>query len=121
LSTSWTNIPYSQLNEFDGKKLVCVSKEGLEVKVGDGQKKARKAEAAEFADLCTTIKDAPCDNVEERAMYPIVFRPHYWSFGWSSSFNFLHYIFSTSIGTYYESSGPPYLKQKFKETNLSGT
>jgi len=55
----------SQLKEFDGKKLVCVSKEGLELEETDEEKKARETEAAEFADLCTTVKDALGDKVEK--------------------------------------------------------
>jgi len=55
----------SQLKEFDGKKLVCVSKEGLELEETDEEKQAREAEAAEFADLCTTVKDALGDKVEK--------------------------------------------------------
>jgi len=55
----------SQLKEFDGKKLVCVSKEGLELEETEEDKKARETEAAEFADLCTTVKDALGDKVEK--------------------------------------------------------
>jgi HSP90 family molecular chaperone len=55
----------SQLKEFDGKKLVCISKEGLELEETEDEKKAREAEAAEFAELCTTVKDALGDNVEK--------------------------------------------------------
>jgi molecular chaperone HtpG len=55
----------TQLTEFDGKKLVCVSKEGLELEETEEEKKARKAEAAEFAKLCSTVKDALGDKVEK--------------------------------------------------------
>ena len=55
----------SQLKEFDSKKLVCVSKEGLELEETEDEKKAREAEAARFADLCTTVKDALGDKVEK--------------------------------------------------------
>jgi len=55
----------SQLKEFDGKKLMCVSKEGLELEEMEDEKKAREAEAAEFAELCTTVKDALGDNIEK--------------------------------------------------------
>jgi len=55
----------SQLKEFDSKKLVCVSKEGLELEETEDEKKAREAEAAEFADLCSTVKDALGDKVEK--------------------------------------------------------
>ncbi|KAF8136627.1 heat-shock protein 90 [Boletus edulis] len=55
----------TQLKEFDGKKLVCVSKEGLELEETDEEKKTREAEAAQFNDLCTTIKEALGDKVEK--------------------------------------------------------
>jgi len=55
----------TQLKEFDGKKLVCVSKEGLELEETEDEKKAREDEAKEFEDLCKAIKDALGDKVEK--------------------------------------------------------
>ncbi|KAF9477355.1 heat shock protein Hsp90 [Pholiota conissans] len=55
----------TQLKEFDGKKLVCVSKEGLELEETEEEKKAREAEAADFNELCTVVKDALGDKVEK--------------------------------------------------------
>ncbi|KAG8914995.1 heat shock protein 90 [Tulasnella sp. 408] len=55
----------TQLKEFDGKKLVCVSKEGLELEETEDEKKAREEEAKQFEDLCKTIKDALGDKVEK--------------------------------------------------------
>jgi len=55
----------TQLKEFDGKKLVCVSKEGLELEETEDEKKAREAETVEFNDLCTAVKDALGDKVEK--------------------------------------------------------
>lgn len=55
----------TQLKEFEGKKLICVSKEGLELEETDEEKKAREEEAAQFNDLCTTIKEALGDKVEK--------------------------------------------------------
>jgi HSP90 family molecular chaperone len=46
------------------KKLICVSKEGLELEETDEEKKAREAEIAEFTDLCSAVKDALGDKVE---------------------------------------------------------
>jgi molecular chaperone HtpG len=55
----------TQLKEFDGKKLVCVSKEGLELEETEDEKKAREDEAKQFEDLCKAIKDALGDKVEK--------------------------------------------------------
>lgn len=55
----------SQLKEFDGKKLVSVSKEGLELEETEEEKKARENEAAQFEDLCKAVKDALGDKVEK--------------------------------------------------------
>ncbi|KAJ3977166.1 heat-shock protein 90 [Lentinula raphanica] len=55
----------TQLKEFDGKKLVCVSKEGLELEETEEEKKAREAEVAAFSELCTVVKDALGDKVEK--------------------------------------------------------
>ncbi|TFK43006.1 Hsp90 protein-domain-containing protein [Crucibulum laeve] len=55
----------TQLKEFDGKKLVCVSKEGLELEESEEEKKTREAEVAEFQELCTVVKDALGDKVEK--------------------------------------------------------
>src|SRR6266545_5404363 len=45
----------TQLKEFDSKKLVCVSKEGLELEETEDEKKAREAEATEYTELCSTV------------------------------------------------------------------
>ena len=47
----------NQLKEFDGKKLVCVSKEGLELEETEDK-------AKQFEDLCKAIKNALGDKVE---------------------------------------------------------
>ncbi|KAF8738525.1 hypothetical protein AX14_011176 [Amanita brunnescens Koide BX004] len=55
----------SQLKEFEGKKLVCVSKEGLELEETEEEKNAREAEAGTYNDLCSVVKDALGDKVEK--------------------------------------------------------
>jgi molecular chaperone HtpG len=46
-----------QLKEFDGKKLVSVTREGLELPESEDEKKKFEAEKVEFEDLCKVIKD----------------------------------------------------------------
>jgi molecular chaperone HtpG len=46
-----------QLKEFDGKKLVSVTREGLELPESEEEKKKFEAEKVEFEDLCKVIKD----------------------------------------------------------------
>jgi len=55
----------TQLKEFEGKKLVCVSKEGLELEETEEEKATREAQVQEFNELCSTVKDALGDRVEK--------------------------------------------------------
>jgi len=57
-----------QLKEYDGKKLVCVTKEGLELPEDDEEKKRQEELKAEFEDLCKVIKDILDKRVEKVAV-----------------------------------------------------
>jgi molecular chaperone HtpG len=54
-----------QLKEYDGKKLVCITKEGLNIAEGDDEK--QKAEESKKANenLCKVVKDILGDKVEK--------------------------------------------------------
>lgn len=54
-----------QLKEYDGKKLVSVSKEGLELEEDEDEKKRIEEVKAKFEDLCKVIKDILGDKVEK--------------------------------------------------------
>lgn len=54
-----------QLKEYDGKKLVCASKEGMELEESEEEKKKREEEKAECEELCKVIKDHLGEKVEK--------------------------------------------------------
>ncbi|KAJ3333035.1 heat shock protein 90 [Blyttiomyces sp. JEL0837] len=54
-----------QLKEFDGKKLMSATKEGLELEEDEDEKKALEEAKAAFEDLTKTIKDILGDKVEK--------------------------------------------------------
>jgi len=54
-----------QLKEYDGKKLVCVTKEGLELPVDDEEKKRQEEKKSEFEELCKVMKDILDKKVEK--------------------------------------------------------
>jgi molecular chaperone HtpG len=54
-----------QLKEFDGKKLVSVTKEGLELPEDEEEKKKREADNATFENLCKVMKDILDKKVEK--------------------------------------------------------
>merc|ERR1712002_672518 len=57
-----------QLKEYDGKKLVCVTKEGLELPEDDEEKKRQEELKASFEDLCKVIKDILDKKIEKVAV-----------------------------------------------------
>ncbi|XP_057316508.1 heat shock protein HSP 90-alpha-like [Hydractinia symbiolongicarpus] len=57
-----------QLKEYDGKKLVCVTKEGLELPGDEDEKKHQEEQKAEFEDLCKVIKEILDKKVEKVAV-----------------------------------------------------
>jgi len=54
-----------QLKEYDGKKLVCCTKEGLEIEETEDEKKAWEETKAAFEDLCKVMKDVLGDKAEK--------------------------------------------------------
>jgi len=54
-----------QLKDFDGKKLRCCSKEGLELEDDEDTKKKLEEQKAEFEPLCKLIKEVLHDKVDK--------------------------------------------------------
>merc|ERR1711990_1269439 len=54
-----------QLKEYNGKKLMDVSKEGLDLSMNEEEKKKRKKEKSSFEALCKKMKEILGDNVED--------------------------------------------------------
>jgi molecular chaperone HtpG len=54
-----------QLKEFEGKKLVSVTKEGLELPEDEDEKKKRESDAEKFENLCKVMKDILDKKVEK--------------------------------------------------------
>lgn len=56
-----------QLKEYQGKQLVCVTKEGLELPEDEEEKKKREEDKAKFENLCKVMKSV-LDNKVEKVM-----------------------------------------------------
>lgn len=54
-----------QLKEYDGKKLVSATKEGLKLEEDEEEKKRREEKKKSFENLCKTIKEILGDKVEK--------------------------------------------------------
>jgi len=54
-----------QLREFDGKKLVCCTKDGLELPEDDDEKKRFQDQEKEYEDFCKHVKDILGEKVEK--------------------------------------------------------
>jgi len=54
-----------QLKDYDGKKLVCCTKEGLKLDESEEEKKKHEEEKAAFESLCRLMKDILGDKVEK--------------------------------------------------------
>merc|ERR1719183_2949289 len=54
-----------QLKEYDGKKLVNVTKEGLDLGLSEEEKKTFEEKKASFEGLCKKMKEILGDKVEE--------------------------------------------------------
>ncbi len=60
-----------QLKEYDGKKLISVTKEGLALEDSEEEKKKFEETKAEFESLTQLIKDILADKIEKVAFpYP---------------------------------------------------
>jgi len=54
-----------QLKEYNEHKLVCASKEGLEMELTDDEKKSKEEEKAAFDGLCKKVKEILGDKIEK--------------------------------------------------------
>jgi len=54
-----------QLRDYDGKKLICATKEGLELEMTEEEKRSKEEEAKSFEALCKKVKEILGDKVEK--------------------------------------------------------
>merc|ERR1711959_634996 len=54
-----------QLKEYDGKKLICCTKEGLQLDESEDEKKKKEEVKAQYEPLCRVMKDILGDKVEK--------------------------------------------------------
>ena len=65
-----------QLKEFDGKNLVCITKEGLELPEDEEEKKRREELKAEFEGLCKVMKEILDKKVEKVSCFQMISSDH---------------------------------------------
>lgn len=63
-----------QLKEFDGKTLVSVTKEGLELPEDEEEKKKMEEDKAKFDSLCKLMKEILDKKVEKVSFYQFILR-----------------------------------------------
>merc|ERR1711931_149986 len=65
-----------QLKEYDGKKLMCVTKEGLELPEDEEEKKKKEADKEKYENLCKVMKDILDKKVEKVVVSNRLVTPH---------------------------------------------
>lgn len=78
-----------QLKDIEGHKLVCVTKEGLELEETEEEKAAEEEKKKAFEDVCKKIKDVLGDKIEKAAVSKLLNRSPCIlvtsAFGWSAN------------------------------------
>lgn len=73
-----------QLKEFEGKTLVSVTKEGLELPEDEEEKKKMEENKAKFESLCKLMKEILDKKVEKVNMWVLSNKLRFSSKGWES-------------------------------------
>lgn len=78
-----------QLREIDGHKLVCVTKEGLELEETEEEKQSEEEKKKQFEDVCAKIKEVLGDKIEKAAVSKLLNKSPCilvtGAFGWSAN------------------------------------